>query len=65
MNVNKVFSVTAVKLKAKYMVFSKKITFLLEPKFSSISFLFKNTCNQQIFPSICRAHMPPLKYSAN
>jgi len=45
--------------------FNAKIPFLLEPRYSCMPFLMKNTCNRQVFPSICAVHVFLLNYSAN
>ena len=44
--------------------FNKKITFLLDFRYSCARFLIKNTCNGHLFLSICRIHVFLLKYSS-
>ena len=50
-------SVDAVDQKLNTRFFDEKITVLLDPQFSCAPLLMKNTCNGQIFPSICRTHV--------
>jgi len=47
----------------KYTILNKKITFLLEPKFSCTPSLMENTCNRLIYPSMRRANEFLVKYS--
>ena len=54
-----------VKPKANYTMFHKKITLLVEPKYSCTPSLMENTCNRRIFPRISRAHELLLKYLEN